>query len=723
MNLNTIRRVWFGGGLLLLVVLLSACQTAAATPTPTAEIIATEPVCPEQTPCPVVEDMSAQIPFYQLWADSAHADATSEAFRHWDEEDPQEIPAECAKCHSETGFMDFTGADASTPFSVEHAVAPGTVITCNACHNGATLQLSSVQFPSGVELTGLGQEAICMTCHQGAASMVQVDEAISAAHASSLDLISSQLGFVNVHYYAASVARFGAEVKGGYQYAGKAYDVEFEHVTGYQDCQDCHDPHSLAVKIDECAACHEDANDLQDIRDIRMASSLMDYDGDGNTREGLSYEIEGLQEILLGAIQSYASQVASVPIVYDENAYPYFFKDKNANGKVDEGEAIYPNKYDAFTPRLLKAAYNYQTTVKDPGGYAHGGKYLIELMYDSIDDLNSAITAPVDMTKLARTDAGHFDGSSEAFRHWVEDGVVPGACAKCHSSEGVPQLIAEGVNTSQSPSNGLMCETCHNDLTRFTLFEEDAVTFPSGAKLSFETDKSANLCLTCHQGRESTVSVNRVVNGLDVDAPSDSLNFRNVHYFAAGATLFGTDAKGVFEYPNKEYLGQFMHIAEYATCSDCHNAHELTVNESSCRGCHQVESLDDIRFENPAIDYDGDRNTDEGLKGEVVTMSEAVYAAIQAYAATILEKPIVYSPSAYPYFFADDNGNGVIDEGEGQYKSWSPRLLEAAYNYQYVMKDPGAYAHNGRYILQVLYDTLADLKMRVPVDMSGMVRP
>ena len=65
----------------------------------------------------------------------------------------------------------------------------------------------------------------------------------------------------------------------------------------------------------------------------------------------------------------------------------------------------------------------------------------------------------------------------------------------------------------------------------------------------------------------------------------------------------------------------------------------------------------------------------------------------------------------------------MIDEGEGQYKSWSPRLLEAAYNYQYVMKDPGAYAHNGRYILQVLYDTLADLKMRVPVDMSGMVRP
>jgi len=36
-------------------------------------------------------------------------------------------------------------------------------------------------------------------------------------------------------------------------------------------------------------------------------------------------------------------------------------------------------------------------------------------------------------------------------------------------------------------------------------------------------------------------------------------------------------------------------------------------------------------------------------------------------------------------------------------------LLRAAYNYQYAMKDPGAFAHNGKYVIQALYDSLEDL--------------
>ena len=48
-----------------------------------------------------------------------------------------------------------------------------------------------------------------------------------------------------------------------------------------------------------------------------------------------------------------------------------------------------------------------------------------------------------------------------------------------------------------------------------------------------------------------------------------------------------------------------------------------------------------------------------------------------------------------------------------------PVLLRAAYNYQYVQKDPGAFAHNGQYVIQVLYDTLVDLNANV----SGMTRP
>jgi hypothetical protein len=46
-------------------------------------------------------------------------------------------------------------------------------------------------------------------------------------------------------------------------------------------------------------------------------------------------------------------------------------------------------------------------------------------------------------------------------------------------------------------------------------------------------------------------------------------------------------------------------------------------------------------------------------------------------------------------------------------------LLRAAYNYQWVQKDPGAFAHNGKYILQVLYDSIAD----IGGDVTGLTRP
>ena len=57
--------------------------------------------------------------------------------------------------------------------------------------------------------------------------------------------------------------------------------------------------------------------------------------------------------------------------------------------------------------------------------------------------------------------------------------------------------------------------------------------------------------------------------------------------------------------------------------------------------------------------------------------------------------------------------------GDNRYTTWTPRLLRAAYNYQYVTKDPGAYAHNPYYIIQVLQDSLESLGG----DVSSMMRP
>ena len=125
-----------------------------------------------------------------------------------------------------------------------------------------------------------------------------------------------------------------------------------------------------------------------------------------------------------------------------------------------------------------------------------------------------------------------------------------------------------------------------------------------------------------------------------------------------------------------------------------------------------------------SADFDGDGDTGEGLFGEIATLHAQLGTAITEYARETAGKPVIYSADRYPYFFADTDGDGEEDEGEAaypnRYADWTPRMLRAAYNYQFVAKDTGAYAHNPHYVLQVLVDTLEDLTGSAP---AGSVRP
>ena len=673
-----------------------------------------------------------EVPFLKEWSGSGHADAEAEAFVHWNEDDPAVVPAGCAKCHSTPGYLDYLGVDGSEAITVEKDVPVGSVIECVACHNPVTLVTNTVVMPSGVVLSGLGDESRCMNCHQGRASGMSVTQAISRANVTDDDAVSKDLRFTNIHYFAAAATKYGTLAKGGYEYDGKTYDGNFAHVEGFDTCFGCHNMHTLEVKVEACAECHTGVKTVDDLKKVRMAGSLVDYDGDGSITEGVAAEVEGLQKLLLQAIQAYGNEKSKTAIAYDPAAYPYFFIDTNKNGKADPDEATSENGYNAWTARLAKAAYNYQMSVKDPGAFAHGGKYILQLLYDSIEDLNTALSKPVDLSKAHRIDDGHFAGSEEAFRHWDEDGEVPGTCAKCHSAGGLPVALknASGLKPGQSVAqplpNGFQCATCHDDLTEFTRYQVNAVEFPSGATLSFGEGVDANLCLECHQGRESTVSVNRVTKDLDDDVVTSTLSFRNIHYFAAGATLFGDDAKGAYQYDGKEYVGQNKHVPGYDSCTGCHSTHQLAVKAEECAKCHtNVKTEEDLAAIRMATtDYDWDGDTKEGIAGEVDDLRAALYAAIQAYAKDVAKTPIAYNPDSYPYFYVDANGNGKVDPDESdRYNAWTPRLLKAAYNYQYSVKDPGAFAHNSKYVLQVLYDSLEDLGQKVKVDTSGMTRP
>lgn len=326
------------------------------------------------------EGKDAVADLVEAWLASPHGDYHSHSFTYWNRDG--EVPVACATCHSEPGFIDFLGADGSRPGVVDGPAAINSPIGCAACHTAAAHSLDSVSFPSGVAVDGLGASAVCSVCHQGR----QSNDAVAAAtEGRAEDTVGADLTFINIHYGVAAAVMHGADVRGGYHYPGRSYAGRFEHVPSAGTCVDCHDPHTTTVATVTCMSCHRG---VADVRQIRTRHT--DFDGDGKTSGGIHAEVAGLQARLYEAIRAYAAEAAGTPIVY-AGAFPYFFIDSDGDGQIAAEDATAQNRYRSWTPRLLKAAYNYQVAAKDAGGYVHNPAYLMQLLHDSLESLSERV--------------------------------------------------------------------------------------------------------------------------------------------------------------------------------------------------------------------------------------------------------------------------------------------------------------------------------------------
>ncbi len=332
------------------------------------------------------------------WWSSLHSNVASESFVHWNEDDPPQVPVGCAKCHSGRGFLDFVGQDGSTAMAVDEPAQTESVVSCMVCHNDVANDLERVQFPSEARITVGRNDALCATCHSGTRSGGSV---MSASEGFDDDEIVPEAGFINPHYVFAAATWLGSEAAGGYEYPGMQYTGRFEHAEGVRTCTQCHDPHGLRIRSDFsndddlCAACHSEVTDRADYRDV--IEERVNYDGDDSV-EGVYYEIEGLKEILHDAINAYTEEVIGSPAGWADR-FPYFFVDSNGNGTIDLEEASFPNRYQSFTPRLLRTAFNYQFAAKDPGGYVHNADYVLQLLYDAIEDLAEVVSTPTGLNR------------------------------------------------------------------------------------------------------------------------------------------------------------------------------------------------------------------------------------------------------------------------------------------------------------------------------------
>lgn len=232
-----------------------------------------------------------------------------------------------------------------------------------------------------------------------------------------------------------------------------------------------------------------------------------------------------------------------------------------------------------------------------------------------------------------------------------------------------------------------------------------------------ETVGDGRICLFCHQGRESGLTVYKAIKAanpaLDPYAQPNQLisaggvSFINPHYLDGGAILWSKNAWEYFFGGTAQRYSEGNIAHQALNCMGCHmdtpkedntaGGHTWKAQVETCRRCHgPVEEFTQIQA---SADYDGDGtagtvfqelgtiNPDSGLFGQLK-------AALQA-------QGIYYNPDSYPYFFTATGG---------QFRNWTTHTLSAAFNLAYAYKAGNAvYAHNAKYIVQILQDSLQAL--------------
>jgi len=298
-------------------------------------------------------------------------------------------------------------------------------------------------------------------------------------------------------------------------------------------------------------------------------------------------------------------------------------------------------------------------------------------------------------------------------------------CQRCHTAAGYLQFaqyttFSPVAPTSAKYSEPLTCNACHvsGDFSaprsigaRTGYYNYSSVlTGRLSVQNSYPDAGRSNICLGCHVGRESGDTIKAMAQATASQNYSSSfwqdLGFVNSHYLTAGGQVYGVTG---YEYPNQKYGNGGVDHSHIGAASA----------QGPCVACHLPGSSHTLNPAQAGYALCADCHTGAGTMTPtlVAEKTDRFQAGLQALAAALTQKGFtpnldVNGVPQYPYFTNRNWGDSASGPGN----------LGAAFNYNLLAHDPGAYAHNPTYTKRLVRDSI-DYLVNGSVDRSRDITP
>jgi len=368
-------------------------------------------------------------------------------------------------------------------------------------------------------------------------------------------------------------------------------------------------------------------------------------------------------------------------------------------------------------------------------------------------------TSRMSIFKQYSQGSGHGDVNGAAWIHYRWKGDDRASCQRCHTTSAFISKITGGpesltFDVKDNTKQTLYCIGCHvNNTYAVRPAPQVVASYSNGGAFSYPGDPNpvidpvtglqtaqntfpnvgkSNLCLNCHAARAIGDSITKAGVSPNAAADFSNLSFINSHYLTGGATVYAVSG---YEYtdinPATGKPLDYVNRSSYAHNKIGTTLEPATGGGGPCVGCHMTtanhtfkgwtkdEATDRITSVTSLVcgtchidDATGKSDMTPDAMNEQKEMLEAALAALNAQLAA---KGFYFSPNN-PYFFTAPYVTGGTNTAQ---KNWlSPgdtdktgnitgrKNMGAAFNFNLLIHDPGAYTHNRYYAKRLIYDSI-----------------